>query len=50
MSTFLDIPHQAIPYFEPVKGNNEKKNFEGRNVEQSVTGRSSDMLQVIFWS
>ena len=24
MSTFLDVPHQAIPYFEPVKGNNGK--------------------------
>ena len=48
MSTFLDLPHQAIPYFEPVKGNNAKKNFKERNVEQSVAGRFSHMLQAIF--
>ena len=48
MSTFLDMPHQVIPYFEPVKGNNAKKNFKERSVEQPVAGRSSHMLQVIF--
>ena len=48
MCTFLDIPHQVIPYFEPVKGNNAKKNFKKRNVEQPVVGRSSHMLQVNF--
>ena len=25
MPAFLDVPHQAIPYFEPVKGNNGRK-------------------------
>ena len=48
MSTFLDMPHQVIPYFEPVKRNNAKKNFKKRNIEQPVAGRSSHMLQVIF--
>ena len=51
MSTFLDVPHQAIPYFEPVKGNNgNKTTFKDlRNIEWPVAGRSSHMLQE-FWS
>ena len=43
------MPHQVIPYLEPVKGNNaKKKHFKKRNIEQPVVGRSSHMLQVIF--
>ena len=47
MPTFLDVPQQAIPYFEPVKGNNGK-DFKERNIERPVADRSSHVLQLSF--